>query len=139
MRRRRGELPHRQRHDLGQRHGAVARQPLVLGRDLAGLVGELPGRIGKQRGEAAASGEAYQILVDGGHVRRFAALQEDMFGEQRSWTIQSRIDSTEIRLGALGSRRSGNSCKCARGQNSECDSVAPPLTAANPAIRPRAR
>ena len=43
---------------FGERQGAVARQPLVLGRDLAGLVGELPRWIGEQGSEAAGASKA---------------------------------------------------------------------------------
>ena len=42
MRRWRGDVRDRQGADLGKLHGAVARQTLVLGSDLSGLVGELP-------------------------------------------------------------------------------------------------
>src|SRR5262245_4321138 len=53
VRSRRGELVDRQRHDLRERHGAITRQAPVLGRDLSGLVDELPRRIGEDGAEAA--------------------------------------------------------------------------------------
>jgi hypothetical protein len=64
-----GEPLDRQRHDLVERHSAVTRQAPVLGRDLSGLVDELPGRIGQDGGEASVAGEAGQVAVDGAHDR----------------------------------------------------------------------
>src|SRR5882672_7948850 len=51
----RNEFPDWKRHDLVELHRPIARQALVLGRNLAGLVGELPRRIGEDGGEAPAS------------------------------------------------------------------------------------
>src|SRR5262249_60536386 len=42
-------------------HRAVARQALVLGRNLAGLVSELPRRIGEDGGKAATSREVQKV------------------------------------------------------------------------------
>ena len=91
----------RQRHDFGERQGAVARQPLVLGRDLAGAVGELPRRVGKQGGEAAGADKSEQVLIDGGHGMRFAAIQRETLGEQRLGRFRLPIDSGDIRLARM--------------------------------------
>lgn len=42
-----GDVRHRQRADVGKLHRAVAVGPLMLRRDLAGAVLELPRRIGE--------------------------------------------------------------------------------------------
>src|SRR5579883_69203 len=63
MRRRCRELLDRQHRDLVQRHRAVARQAAMLGRDLAGLVGEPPWRIGQDGGEAPATHEVQQVVT----------------------------------------------------------------------------
>jgi hypothetical protein len=74
VRSRRGELLDRQRHDLVERHGAVARKPLVLRGDLPGLVGELPRRIGKDGAEAAFADELEQVASNGVHDVHLAAV-----------------------------------------------------------------
>src|SRR5262245_35908433 len=53
-----GDLRDRQRHDLLERHGAVARKAPVLRRDLPGLIGEPPRRIGEDGAEAAFADDA---------------------------------------------------------------------------------
>src|SRR5258705_1904986 len=50
----RNEVPDWKRHDLVEPHRTVARQALVLGGHFAGLVSELPRRIGEDSGEALA-------------------------------------------------------------------------------------
>jgi len=52
-----------ERHDLVERQRAVAKQPPMLGRDLAGLVGELPRRIGKC-GTKVTGRKPQQVLRD---------------------------------------------------------------------------
>jgi hypothetical protein len=51
----------RECHDLVEPHGTVTRQPLVLGRDLPGLVGELPRGIGEDGRKVAALREAKEV------------------------------------------------------------------------------
>lgn len=66
-------LGHRQIANIFKRHGGIARQALVLRRDLAGAVGEPPGRIGHDRSELVPIQETSQIL--GGraaHVQHIA-------------------------------------------------------------------
>jgi hypothetical protein len=69
VRRRCRYLRNRERADLAELHGAIARQTLVLRSYLPGLVGELPGRVGKDGRKAAAIGEAQQILSGRKHPR----------------------------------------------------------------------
>src|SRR6267142_2478088 len=57
----RNEFPDWKRDDLVELHRPIARQALVLGRNLAGLVGELPRRIGEDGGEAPALCETQKL------------------------------------------------------------------------------
>src|SRR6516165_1797077 len=90
----RGELLDRQRRDLREHHGAVARKPLVLGRDLPGLVGELPRRIGKDGAEAALADELEHVASNGIHemqlaVERISRARNtacDSGNTKRSWS-----------------------------------------------------
>jgi hypothetical protein len=53
VRRRRRELLDRQHHNLRKRHRGVTAQPAMLGRDLPGLVGKLPRRVGENGAKAS--------------------------------------------------------------------------------------
>ena len=72
----------------------VARKPLVLGRDLPGLVGELPRRIGKDGAEAAFADELEQVASNGIHkmhlaVERISRARNtacDSGNTKRSWS-----------------------------------------------------
>src|SRR5262245_17417643 len=77
VRYRRRDLPHRQRHDLIETERAIARQTPVLGRDLAGLVGELPGRVRQDGCEAPLTCESEEI---GGHAH--AVVRQSDSGER---------------------------------------------------------
>src|SRR5262245_12164356 len=77
VRYRRRDLPHRQRHDLIETERAIARQTPVLGRDLAGLVGELPGRVRQDGREAPLTCESEEI---GGHAH--AVVRQSDSGER---------------------------------------------------------
>lgn len=59
----------RQRADVVERHRAIAVKPLVLGRNIAGAVLELPRRIGEDRAEplAARGGEQVDVRGEGIH------------------------------------------------------------------------
>src|SRR5262245_43237103 len=61
MRSGRSKLTDRKRHDLVELHRAVTRQALVLWPDLAGLVGELPGRVSEDRAKMSTSCKAQQV------------------------------------------------------------------------------
>ncbi len=67
MRGRRRDLFHRQRGYLLDFHGRIAGQPAVLGRDLAGAIDELPGWVGQDGSELAASDKRNEVVVDVGH------------------------------------------------------------------------
>ena len=60
-----GDVRDRQRADIVERHRAIAIEPLVLRRDLASAVLELPRRIGKDRAETLATRGGEKIYLRG--------------------------------------------------------------------------
>ncbi len=69
--------------DLVERHGRIAREPLVFRRHLPGAVGESPRRVGEDAAEAVALEEIGQILRGcGSHIQHIAFLSPNSQREQ---------------------------------------------------------
>src|SRR5262249_20406113 len=119
------ELLDRQGHDVIEPQGAVARQPPVLRGDFAGLVNELPRRIGKDGRKPPFADKGDQIASNGIHGCTYCR------DSRRSVTStdKSRCTPASVKNPSARARESSNTAALS----------GPPMTAAVSRLRRRRR
>src|SRR5438270_8381657 len=94
-----GDVTNRERHDFIELHGPITREAPMFRRNLSGLVGELPRRIGKNGRETATASETQEITWGG--MLTFRASRRRQASVSVSLRHRRWLESRKRRLGIL--------------------------------------